>query len=115
MTKLVNLTPHPLTLRAADGSDTVLTPSGTVARVTSTPGTEGTIESLPVPVMTADAFGEVIDLPEAEEGTFFVVSGMVGSALSGRPDVLVPGTGPKDGAIRNEKGHIVAVTRLKMV
>ena len=115
MTKLVNLTPHPLTLRAADGSDTVLTPSGTVARVTSTPGTETTVKGLDIPVMTADAFGEVIDLPEAEAGTFFIVSGMVGAAISGRSDVLVPGTGPKDGAVRNEKGHIIAVTRLKMV
>ena len=43
---------------------------------------------------------------------------MVGAALKEkglvRPDVLVPGTGPADGAIRNEKNHIIAVTRLKV-
>jgi hypothetical protein len=44
---------------------------------------------------------------------------MVGDAMKQkglvRPDVLVPGTGPGDGAVRNDKGHIVAVTRLKRV
>lgn len=70
---------------------------------------------LPVLVATPDVVGGVTDLPEAEEGIFLIVSGFVGGAVTGtRPDVLVPGTGPKDGAIRNEKGHIVAVTRLKI-
>ena len=37
----------------------------------------------------------------------------LGAALAGsRDDVLVLGTGPNDGAIRNEAGQIVAVTRL---
>jgi len=27
--------------------------------------------------------------------------------------ILMPGTGPADGAVRNEKGHVIAVTRLK--
>ena len=44
------------------------------------------------------------------------MSALVGSALGGaRPDVLCPGTGPADGAVRNDKGHIVAVTRLVRV
>jgi len=30
----------------------------------------------------------------------------------GRDDVVGPGTGPKDGAIRNEDGNVIAVTRL---
>jgi hypothetical protein len=43
----------------------------------------------------------------------YIVSGMVLSALYGtRPDVLAPGTGPNDGAIRDASGRIVAVTRL---
>jgi hypothetical protein len=33
--------------------------------------------------------------------------------IKGRTDVFAPATGPKDGAIRNDKGHVVAVTALK--
>lgn len=72
-----------------------------------------------VDVFTPDTQGEVENLPPAEDGVFLIVSGMVGDALRARgvsrPDVLVPGTGPQDGAVRNDKGHIVAVTRLKRV
>ena len=43
-----------------------------------------------------------------------MVSGFVLAhpSVAGRSDVVGPGTGPADGAIRNEKGQIVAVTRL---
>lgn len=117
--KLVNLTPHAVVLRDAAGVDHTFAPRlGTdgkplPARVQATPG--GLVDlGLPVPVATPDVFGAVLDLPNPEPETFLLVSAMVGSALAGsRPDVLVPGTGPADGAVRNEKGHVVAVTRLK--
>ena len=113
MNQLVNCTPHALTLRAADGTDTILPPSGTVARVTSTPGALATVEGLPVPVAGAQTFGAVEGLPAPVAGTFFVVSALVLGALKGsREDVLGPGTGPNDNAVRNDKGHVVAVTRL---
>jgi hypothetical protein len=39
---------------------------------------------------------------------YLIVSGMVLDALAGgRPDVVAPDTGPD--AVRDEKGHIVAV------
>ena len=109
---IVNLTPHALTLRTPTGEDVIVPPSGTVARVGSTPGTFGEVEGIPVPVAAPDTFGEVEGLPEAVPGTIYLVSAMVGGRVS-RPDVFTPGTGPQDGAIRNEKGHIVAVTRIK--
>ncbi len=138
---IVNLTPHPITLRAADGADHTF-PSSGVARVASTPGTLATVDGLPVPVATPTTFGEVSGLPAPSQcgslfdyeqalhehevgaaahpgtapGTFFVVSALVGAALrasgSTRQDVLCPGTGPNDGAVRNDAGHIMAVTRL---
>jgi hypothetical protein len=112
MTTLTNLTPHAITLRA-DGTDTVLAPSGTVARVSSTPGALETVEGCPVPVAGMQVFGGVEGLPEPTPGTMFVVSAMVLAALRGsRPDVVGPGTGPNDNAVRNDKGHVVAVTRL---
>jgi membrane-bound lytic murein transglycosylase len=68
-------------------------------------------------VASATVFGEVNGLPDPQDGFAFVVSGMVGSALtgSGRADVFMPGTGPNDGARRNEAGHITGVTRLVAV
>lgn len=114
---IINLTPHAITLRADDGVDHVIPASGVVARVTSTPGGVLPDQGLPVPVKGADTFGDVIDLPTPVDGVFYLVSALVGSALrdqgAARPDVLCPGTGPQDGAVRNDKGHIVAVTCLK--
>lgn len=134
---IVNLTPHSITLRAPDGAEYIY-PSTGVARVSSTPGALANI-GLPVPVASATVFGEIVGLPAAELAcgcgagadcpgvhdpagcphyvvTYYVVSALVGAALrasgSMRADVLCPGTGPNDGAIRNDAGHIVAVTRL---
>jgi hypothetical protein len=113
-----NLTPHSINLRAEDGTDTVIPPDPQgPARVTSTPGIPTAVNGIPVPVWGADTFGEVQDLPAPATGVFLVVSALVGGALVSagvsRPDVLLPGTGPADGPVRNDKGHIVAVTRLK--
>jgi hypothetical protein len=113
--QLVNLTPHALTLRAADGTDAVVPPSGTVARVAAAATDTGkTVAGLPVQTTT---LGEVTDLPEPTTGTTYLVSAMVLGALagSGRSDVFAPATGPKDGAVRDDQGHIVAVTRLNGV
>jgi hypothetical protein len=114
---IINLTPHALTLVSPSGESTTLPASGSVARVTSTPGTVEAREGFPCLVASPTQFGEVTGLPDPTPGTVFVVSGMVGSALAGRgrTDVFVPGTGPNDGALRNEAGHIVGVTRLVAV
>jgi hypothetical protein len=127
-----NLTPHAIVLRAADGTDTTFAAEGLVARVDNTPGAIEAGHPLAgiVEVWGADLPGEVgvfrsddparklFPFPAPVPGVFLVVSGMVGAALKEkglvRPDVLVPGTGPQDGAIRNEKNHIIAVTRLKV-
>lgn len=111
---ITNLTPHALVLIGQDGCETVVPASGTIARVGSTPGTVEPRDGFPCMVATATVFGEVTGLPDPQDGTAFVVSGIVGSALAGRGriDVFVPGTGPHDGARRNEAGHIVGVTRL---
>ncbi len=109
--RFVNLTPHPLTLRPEGGDDIVVAPSGTIARVSTTPGEK--IKTLNgVPLYAATSFGEIESLPAPQAGTIYIVSGLVAGQVSGRDDVVAPGTGPQDGAVRNEKGHIVAVTRL---
>lgn len=112
----VNLTPHAITIRTA-GGDVTIPPSGSVARVVGAAVDVGITNGVPV---KRDLPGKVEGLPGADDAryvTLYLVSGMVLAALagSGRRDVFAPGTGPDDGAIRNDKGHIVAVTCLKAV
>jgi hypothetical protein len=111
---LVNLTPHPIGL-SVDGVVTAIPASGTVARVATTLGAQSTTLH-GVPVFFAPQFGNIEGLPEAQEGTVFLVSLLVGNALREagiiRSDVLCLGTGPQDGAVRDEQGRILAVTRL---
>ena len=109
--KVVNLTPHAITLRAGNGSD-VLLPSEGVARVSTTPGIDTGVVAGGVPGFSAPSFGAVEGLPAPQQGTLYVVSAIVAARVSGRTDVVSPGTGPADGAIRNDAGQIVAVTRL---
>lgn len=115
MTNFVNLTPHPVTLRRTDGSDIVVAPrsaaEGGPARVAQTPG--GVVgDADGIPVYGAPAWGVVIGLPAPVADTLYIVSALVLGRVSGRDDVVAPGTGPADNAVRNDKGHIVAVTRL---
>lgn len=105
---LVNLTPHAITLRVG-GVDTAY-PSEGVARVGSTPGER--IPDQGLPLYTAPTWGEVEGLPGPKDGTIYIVSSVVAAHCGGRPDVFAPGTGPKDEAIRDDEGQVVAVTRL---
>ena len=114
-TKIVNLCPHSIVLRTPEGEDVTISPSGTVARVSATPGALEEAGDLPVPVAGVTVFGEVTDLPGPVPGTVYIVSGLVGSRVVDRNDVFVPGTGPRDGAIRDDNNRIVAVTRLNRV
>lgn len=110
--EIMNLTPHAIVVRTGSG-DISFQPSGVVARVD--PGDWSESEPLPngIPVGSSDA-GAVVGLPEPAAGVTYIVSSMVLDALSvRREDVLAPATGPNDGAIRNDAGHIVAVTRLR--
>ena len=111
--ELKNLTPHAIALHLARG-EVVTLPSVGVARVATFPRTASSVDGLPLPVLPAPVWGAVDGLPAPQEGVVFIVSGMVLEALrgSGRSDVFAPGTGPTDGAVRNDKGQVVGVTTL---
>lgn len=115
MTQLVNLTPHHIVLRGTNDRELVVPPSGQVVRVMNVPGPllRPADEILPTPIFGADEPGEVVGLPDPAPDTFYIVSSVVADAV-GRADVVFPATGPADGAVRNEQGQIVAVTRLKL-
>jgi hypothetical protein len=102
---MLNLTPHAITLRTPQG-DVTIPASGTVARVaTVDTDTGNTVSGLPV---VRRAFGDVTGLPA--DGTPCVVSALVLGAVPGRANTYAPDTGPT--AVRNDKGQIIAVTRL---
>lgn len=102
--KLVNLTPHAITVISDDDEKFEITPSGTVARVATHKTQVAEIDGIPVYRQT---FGEVEGLPAPEQGVCYVVSALVLSALNGaRPDVLAPDTGA---AVRDEAGRILGV------
>lgn len=106
MLNVVNLTPHTITI-VINASETSITSSG-LARVEAMPGCPLTEPWL----FTAPVWGEVIGLPDPQADTIFIVSAIVAARCEGREDVFSPGTGPQDGAIRDAKGQIKAVTRL---
>lgn len=106
-----NLTPHAIVLRGT-GGDVTIAPSGVVARVATVPGRDSGDQVGGVPVFESTSFGAVEGLPASEPGMTYVVSGLVLGLCVGRSDVCGPGTGPADGAVRDEGGRIIAVTRL---
>jgi len=115
--KLVNLTPHPLTLQGEDGQVTV-PPSGKVARVIEEQRASALLafqgdkvdDLIPiysVPLVDLSV-RKVVDLPDPEDGTLYIVSRPVALALAGtRADVVVP-----DDFVRDDQGRIIAARRL---
>lgn len=131
MTQFVNLNPHPVRLRInaantaaePDASDIVVEPrrgadgKTTPARVSTTPGHEwGVFDG--IPAYTNTHYGRVEGLPQQDidSDTIYLVSALIGGRpeVRGRTDVFIPGTGPKDGAVRTAEGQIYAVTRIVM-
>ena len=107
--KLVNLTPHTITL-VLDGATIVVEPAGTVARVMQQETVKRVVDvdGVPVPVMEPK-FGDVEGLPDPEDGTMFIVSRMVKGAVPNRDDVVVPGK-----QLRDAEGRIVGAAALSL-
>lgn len=99
---IINLTPH--VVRLNDGRE--FPPSGNVARVSSeySEWSDAHIEGVPTCVTT---FGDVIGLPDPQDGVAYIVSGMVMSACPNRLDIMAPATGHKD-CVRKD-GQVVSV------
>lgn len=109
---LINLTPHPINLYDATGVREIQA-SGQLARVRCNAATVAVLEGLPVQV---PQYSEIVGLPEPKEGTAYIVSSLVISALQAagitRPDVVAPATGPQDGCIRcPESSRVLGITR----
>lgn len=111
----VNLTPHAITVRMANGEVTY-PPSGTVARVQSASVPLSAVNGIPV---VRNVWGEVSGLPSIGEvgDNIYIVSSLVLGRLGEewRGIAVAPATGPHDNAIRNDAGQIVAVTQFVTV
>lgn len=120
MAKLVNMTPHTITVYATDdcqevvkgsyvslvlkeGAEPIMTlPSEGVARASSSKELLYTIDSIPV---YKTVYGEPEGLPEPAPNTYIVVSALTAQAAPQRHDLLII-----DGAVRDSEGRICGCT-----
>jgi hypothetical protein len=119
--KILNLTPHPITIRRKDGSEITIEPSGLVWRLREEDvditrslglGTEGIevvarrfsvdMSTMPKEVWASDIV--IVSLP-----MLFSLKAAL-SPMPTKPFFCAPDTG--SGAIRDEQGRIVGTTRL---
>ena len=97
---LLNLTPHEIVIVSPSGETILrLPPSGTVARVSATTETLGTLEGIPLLRVSR---GEPEGLPAPEAGVMLVVSGLVRDALPDRTDLASPGS-----LVRDAQGRVI--------
>ena len=116
MKRFLNCTPHRINIKQADGTEVFFETCGIIPRVETI---EEEVGFNCVPLVTSKK-GKVENLPDFQEfnheGTvhiFCIVSRMVLDAIEEPVEgvtFVAPDTGKT--AIRNEKGHIQAVTRL---
>lgn len=108
---LINLTPHAISLYTPTGVKEIPA-SGQLARVRASSEVVTELEGLAVARPT---FEGLTGLPEPRPNTIYVVASLVLTALRAagiyRPDVVAPGTGPNDGAIRDANSRVVGITR----
>ena len=97
--KLVNLTPHEINIGGR-----VILPSGTVTRCEEITVRVGSFDGIE---LVQKEYGEVIDLPDLEWNTLYIVSAMVRMAVPGRMDLASPGD-----LVRDENGKIIGYKNL---
>lgn len=99
MTNFVNLTPHTINIVTSEGT-LAFAPSGTVARVQAENQFVGYCENQVALYRTK--FGEVINLPDPDDNIIFLVSALVRTAASERPDIASPGD-----LVRDDAGNVI--------
>lgn len=103
---VVNHTPHPIVYQRPDGTRTTMPASRTTPRVSTVERPDDPVGEFACVTQQA---GDVEGLPAAAPGVFRIVSRMVFDAAPERCDLICPDTGA--GAVRDDKGRILAVTR----
>ncbi len=109
---ITNCTPHDVNIVGEDGSVVATIPaSGIIPRCQATTEEVSTVQVDGVTIpLTASHFGDVYDLPEASDGTLFIVSRVVADAAPERHDLVVP-----DQLVRDSSGQVVGAKSLSFV
>ena len=88
--KIVNATPHAINING-----NCLEPCGKIARVEQNNIKINTIDGIDI---FKSVFGNVVDLPDKEEDTIYIVSALVRSACTDRKDIFSPSDFIRDSA-----------------
>lgn len=107
MKKLVNLTPHPITLILPSGESMVIEPSGLLARVSAHTEVCGGIGVIPI---TRTVYGDIEGLPEPNNKEIYIVSSLVAQRCPDRDDIFIPNE-----SVRDEQGRIIGCKSLGRV
>jgi len=99
MSQLINLTPHPVTVRRLDGTFITLPKGVTVPRLATTETVVGEIDGAKI---VKTIFGATTDLPAMADDTILIVSRLVKDANPERTDLVCPGA-----ALRDETGKVI--------
>lgn len=106
--ELVNLTPHTVNVLDSEGNEILAIKSTGLARVSVTTTIEGYLNGI-IP-LTHNVYGDVVGLPDPEEGKIYIVSVPVAKSLPERNDLFVP-----NDLVRDEDGVIVGCRSLNHV
>lgn len=91
---LINMTPHPLAIRMRE-EVIRLAPSGIVPRCSASRMPCDYTDGIQTVRTT---LGSVVDLPDAKEGVYLIVSALVMNACPDRADLRSPGEAVRDAA-----------------
>lgn len=105
MHTVINLTPHDVHVRKNTGEMVTFPRSGTVARCTELVVTDGAIDGFNI---YHKEYGDVIDLPDEQPDTLYIVSYMILQQLPNRYDLFAPGL-----LIRDENGVVIGCDGLQ--
>jgi hypothetical protein len=102
---IINTTPHQVHIVDKDNNVVITFPKGDFnIRLSVDTVDFGTINGVPI---SKTVFGDPIGLPDFIDGTFFIVSQLVKSALPNRTDLLVPAQ-----VVRDNNGNIIGCQSL---
>ena len=103
MNNLVNLTPHVINLLTHTGEIVAIEPlNDTPARVSATLKDCGVFEANGLIFNhTEQEFGDIINLPDAQKGMYFIVSRIVADAAPKRKDLVIV-----NDLVRDEQGLV---------
>jgi len=109
--KMVNMTPHEVTVYDNDGVLRIYPPSGDLARLGLIPERIGNLDKSIALVRSVVDTNRTV-LPPKREGIIYIVSSMIGMHCTDRDDFVCPDTGPQS-AVRDDSNRIIGIRRFQ--